>query len=312
MRYIILILSILTAGVITAADLDDYHLQVSLMQGDSISYEPVGASLTYDIGECQTVSGLFWNTKSSHGSRGGSSSRINDEDVTELQFDLSVRPWEDGTRIYGSIYMVQITAEGDITGGKRALVDQAIEPEVGVIVQLGDHREMGNVLQLTLLSGQQGLMSDEILKSPFHLITTYLVDGESSCRVGNGRSVLKPEMNVHTGFGTPPGLSPAQYLTYDIDLKFDDLGTEPSYPATVTLRLTRTYWIDTLVTAPSVYQGQSGTHDYEYDIVFRSEHVRQLELMPGKLIELVIPADSPSVRGFDIVDTVRILPSALE
>ena len=312
MRSISLLLLILTAGIVMATDLEDYHLQVTLMQGDSVTYEPVGASMTYDVSGGQAATGLFWNTQSANGSKGGSSSRINDEDVTELQFDLKVLPWKDGARLYGSAQLVYITAEGNITSGRRTLIDQIIEPEIGFIAQLGDQRKMGNVLELILLSGKQYLISDDVLKSPFHLITTYLVNGESSCRVGNGRPVLKPEMNVHTGFGTPPHLSPAQYLTYDIDLKFDNLEPEPSYPAVVTLYMTRTYRIDTLVTAPSEFQGQYGDHDYEYDLIFRSEHVRQLELMPGKLIELVIPSDSPSVRGFDIVDTVRILPSALE
>jgi hypothetical protein len=43
-------------------------------------------------------------------------------------------------------------------------------------------------------------------------------------------------------------------------------------------------------------------------VQYESTYTREIELIPGRILKVVIPVDTPSVRGFAIEDTLIINP----
>ncbi len=48
--------------------------------------------------------------------------------------------------------------------------------------------------------------------------------------------------------------------------------------------------------------------EFSADVVYASKYTKDIEIVLGKMLKLVFPPDTPSVRGFDIEDTLIIVP----
>ena len=85
----------------------------------------------------------------------------------------------------------------------------------------------------------------------------------------------------------------------DIDLDFSSHGDVAKEPLRGQLSFVRTYTIDTLHYAHAAFSA---------DVVYTSHYTKDIEIVPGKMLKLIFPSDTPSVRGFDIEDTLIIVP----
>jgi hypothetical protein len=305
-----LLLSLVIFSQAQADRPDLIYFQIEPMVGDKPALSESGIVGGCYIGPGKTCDGLFYINDDGSGVLVGSI--INDL-VSEPEFELvySITLTKEGGRdmLVGSAYAMELSPEGEILGGRRTEIRQYFTYGEEIVLAQPVGRLPGgeNIFLQMSANTQKPKPVDKSGEHPITLISTQLVDNEQYSRATNSYHRPKSTYAFRAGFSSEEKNGACEMLRYDVEVRMDyregyDSATasgRSGQPVRGRLSFNRTYAIDTLN-----YPHASFTPD----VTYVSKYTKDVDIVPGKMLKLVFPPDTPSVRGFDIEDTLIIVP----
>ena len=116
--------------------------------------------------------------------------------------------------------------------------------------------------------------------------------------VQNSRGLAPSSQPLATEFSIPVDSSVWQHMKYEADIRFVPSIDDIRSATTSTMTIIRRYAIDTL------HYGDSFVPDVHYE----SKYSKELSFFRGRAMKIVIPPDTPSIHGFNVQDTLIVLP----
>jgi hypothetical protein len=300
MKIFVCILGLLMA---TAAGAEEggtnlYYLQLEFLKGDSVNYQPAGVRAACYAGSGKACDGTFWMSATSVGSTGAPSSDIQDS-VTEIQYRFNVHRSEAGRFLTGYVTLIEIERAGEIVSGRRRLINRSIEIGAGNLVYAGANSQGDKFsINVRVQSDRPKELSEDVRTGPIVLYTRISRSGEQLGLIKNSSNRLEHSQTFRTAQTTSVE-GGQERMEYRVKVTLDDYPDSSRYPMQTTVRIERYYVIDTLY-VPG--------REFVSDVAYSSRHSKQVTLEPGRSLEIVIPPDTPSVRGFDVVDSLVIRP----
>lgn len=244
--------------------------------------------------------GVFWGADSSSGvSVGGIINRHDEELFFELPFELTVYPSPECLLLFGQAYLLNYREGGKVISGQRTAIEQPVQLGEPTLIPVGVLSDGIGVSLKVMVSEEGGVMPGACLTYPVQLVTVQWYEGEVRTRHGAGRVVAAESSPVKTTFSIPKDGSGAEVAKYSAAITFGQALDEIDGRTPVRLDFVREYRIDTLLYPQT---------EFTEDVVYTSSYVRYLRLKPGDMYRVIIPPDTPSVRGFNIEDTLIIVP----
>jgi len=263
-----------------------------------------------------------------------------DADGTESVFGTSEWDCGTGNRMYITYYKSRENGTGIVAGSYAPYDDVCFEMPICLELKRHENRiilsgtiKAYNVENNKISRGDRKVIYQDIeynRQVSFKLnpsgtsnligINLKLVDKKPEPVVAEGPIALRTKfINVHDVFGyntsSKSRIESRTNFQTSAEIAKDDGGLEkahilteillPDYPQNLKqplqteLQFIRKYKIDTSFVS---------NQEFTADITYESKYKRQVELIPGKTLLLVFPADTPSVRGFDREDTLIIKP----
>lgn len=290
--YILAILIISTA-IIQAEISEECFIEVRFYELVDDKYDDLGA---VGYGMCKHENGIFYVSKNHVGITSGN---INDnEDVLfEAHYDIQAFEKRGILTLYGAIYGILIETEDNLSTATKKLINQKFEYDNEIITRIGN-LPSGNPVFIGITVTSHQIKSDDLNNSAITVKTIELKEGKVGGVVTNNKSILEQTNRFQTGFGHLRDGNPEQ-LKYKIKIKLKKLPEKILAPFNTVLTFERTYWIDT------AYYSEK---NFKPDFMYSSSYNKNVELVPGKILKLIFPPDTPSVHGFNIIDTVIISP----
>ena len=302
MRTMILILLFVAVFNPALADTPDLYLRIEPVIDGMPSLADSGIICGCYIGPGKECSGLFYMNDDGSGILVGSI--INDK-VSHPEFELlySVTLDEEGGRdiLFGSAYAVYLSPEGEILSGRRTEIRQYLTSgnEIVLAQPVGKLKNSKTIFLQMQADRNRQAENDKLAEHALTLISTQLVNGDKFSRVSNWYNNLASEHAFRAGFKSKEENGSYQLLRYDVKVDLLSDAGEEIVPLRGQLSFRRTYSIDTL------YQSNS---PFSADVIYSSQYKKDIDLVPGKMLKLIFPPDVPSVRGFDIEDTLIVVP----
>ncbi len=306
----LVLLTVLATGTAYGGEPDAMYLQIDLMVGNRAVLADAGMMGGCYIRPGKDCKGLFYWSDDGSGVLVGS--LINDlvpKPNFELLYSMTLTKEAGRDVLVGTAYAMQLSDEGEILGGRRTRIRQYLAPgEEIVLAQPVGRLGSGESIFLQI-SGerQKPEPADKSAEHPVTLISTQLQDGEECSQTRNWYSRPRDTYAFRTGFSLNEKNGAYEFLKYEVHvrLNYDDGSGWPTgddaagEPVKGRLSFDRKYIIDTLH-----YRHAS----FSPDVVYESGFKKDIEIVPGKMLKLIFPPDTPSVRGFDIEDTLIIVP----
>jgi archaellum component FlaF (FlaF/FlaG flagellin family) len=309
MKAIALLMGFLGLFSLTSADTpESIYLRIDPVIGDSSPLSEAGIIGGCYIGYDKECSGLFYIDEDGSGIIMGTI--IYDAHPTfELLYSITLTNENGRDLLVGSAYAMEFSPEGEILSGRRTEIRQPINLGEEVVLaqpvgQLPNGKPVFLQMSTDIWSLKQG---DKSVKHPITLISTQLADGELYSQVTNWYGSVQNEYAFRTKFRSKEKNGKYELLHYQVEIKVNyEEGSDilsrtgaVSQPVKARLIFNRRYTIDTLN-----YPHASFTPD----VTYVSEYRKDVDLIPGKMLKIIFPPDTPSVRGFDIEDTLIIVP----
>ena len=243
----------------------------------------------------QAVVGKMYAGKKSWGVQSGLV-RSDDSALVEIPYSVVVTRTPDGLSLIGTVYFMHFAEDRDALPARRILINEPIILLRPILVSVGPLPDGSFFsLQFTISHERQDCRS--CLTLPLRLVSVASKDGSIISRHGAGRPFGKFPQKFETRFTSPVENQPARVLDYQalLNLKPDPSTLTEDGP--VDLEFIRRYLI-------RAYQND------EWSVSSRAQYTstysRRLRLDLNKTLKIVIPADTPSVQGFTIEDTLII------
>jgi hypothetical protein len=268
------------------------YLDVSVLSRNDSGFQETGTTGGCYLSYGAICSGSYFESDKESGIRvGGLLSEAGDLEYQLLyRFSLS----KEGTQDYlvGEVYSLKLGTDGRITGGERKNIRQPIRYGEQDTLPISD--TWG--LAVTVYK-QAPLLPARAVSGQLVLISVQEDKGETIAAAGNA-SRLSQERTFTTNFSNLHD-SVYQRAQYEATIRFSKPVRLSDLPVHCAVTFERTYRVDTLYFPYS---------SFEPDVVYRSEYQRDIAIERDKSVQLVFPPDTPSVRGFDILDTLIIAP----
>jgi hypothetical protein len=276
-----------------------YYIQIEYLEEKDGSLQHAGASSGYTIQLGHECHGVYYLGTSESGVYSGLTTSNPAEVVFEMLFSLSLIREYGAISLCGRVYTMNLDSGGTIVSGKRTPIASKIQFDSPVVVETGTFADGRKAAMNILVSDKKPVPERPEIASGIELITTLLVDGKGYTTSTNSCSILKDTFVVNTAFGRTSSNGDPQYSTYEVRIQLGPTNTGGGALTSRRLVLDRRYVIDT-----SSFYGQ----EFDSDLVYTSQYIKDIEYRKGRVVRLVFPPDSPSVLGFDIEDTLTIVP----
>lgn len=280
---------------------NSYYIEMQAMNRTDDSLVYAGARYSKMISFKDVTSGVFyWSDDGGHGTFGNSIWPFAAPAAAmEFYYHLTLGGSPSQLRLIGTILTVRTINLGVIESGNRKTLDQPIKLNEAIDFDIGllpDGREI--VLQITISDTQP---ARETICDPgqLKLISLSYFEGKMRSKHGAGRSLTNIIIPISTSFSLPVDDAASQYLKYEAEIRFRPSLTDIDSATTITLNFIRRYAIDTLHYSRTVVTPQ---------IRYESTYTKEITLVPGRILKIIIPSDTPSVHGFTIEDTLIINP----
>jgi hypothetical protein len=221
--------------------------------------------------------------------------------VYELLYSLTVFEENSGIHVNGSVYTVNFRPGTDsIVSGEKKEFNKDIELNRKYQF-LGGYLPYGKkvYLEINATGGWEPVSISSGKASNLELKSTLLHDN----RVYGSHAaaqMFQDEPNVFESRFQLPAKndSHTEYMHYMVKIRFSEELNKITRPTDCRITFQRMYMIDTL----------KDVTDNRYDMGYFSSFEKEIALSPGKELKIIFPPDTPSVRGFDIEDTLMIKP----
>lgn len=243
----------------------------------------------------QAVVGKMYAGEKSWGVQSGIL-RSDDSAVVEIPYSVQVSRTPDGLYLVGTAYFIHLAEDRDALPARRILIKEPIILRRPILVSIGPLPD-GSFFSLQFTVSHERQDCRSCLTLPLRLVSVASRDGSIISRHGAGRPFGKFPQKFETRFTSPVENQPARVLDYQalLNLKPDPSTLTEDGP--VDLEFIRRYLIRT-------------NHNDEWSVSSRAQYTstysRRLSVDLDKTLKIVIPADTPSVQGFTIEDTLII------
>jgi hypothetical protein len=276
------------------------YLDVYIHSENGSGQSEENASLTCTIRPFSNCNGAYYVSDSGSGilSDFASEAKLKDAKFT-LMFFLSVLTEGEKLKLMGFTIAMQYKA-GNPTGEvNRTSIDRLVsigEPVEFMAGKLADGRVISfRVTALESAPDESKRMGDNAIT----LISTQLLKGREYSKARSAHRLLVDKTNFSNGFILPFDKDTAASLRYDVEIAMPGAVQAISKAVSSQLTFSRSYAI--------TYMKPDGTR-MKAAVSYSSQYVKDLVLEPGKEIRLVFPPENPSVGGFDVEDTLIIVP----
>ena len=267
---------------------DDSLVDAGVWSGNMISFRDVASGVFY------------WSDAGGHGTFGNSIWPFTAPTAAlEFYYNFTLGGSPSQLKLIGTVLTIRVKDSDNIIFGKRTILDQPIKLNEAIDLDIGllpDGREI--VIQMTI-SDTQPIREAICAPGQFRLISLSYFEGKMRSKHGAGRSLTNMIIPISTSFSLPVDDAASQYLKYEAEISFLPAFTDIDSSITTTLNFIRRYAIDTLHYSRSVANPQ---------IRYESTYTKEITLVPGRILKIIIPSDTPSVHGFTIEDTLIINP----
>ena len=266
---------------------------------------------TCGIDERGHCDALFYLSEFSSGVMTGTIVRQSSLQGVEILCSVRARLDDSLLSVVGSIYQVHVNANGEIGSGRKVSIDHTGKLSDTIIVHTGfldDSLEVGIMVRVLAEKQTLGLCSGCTPSDVIRIHTHELLD--TYARRRGERSAKKASFDL--SFRHDRDSLSSEQLMYRIEVELSENIGALSGPTLCSFTFTRIYSIDTLRITPKydpeIKKYRNKGDKFLEDIRYKSEYTKEITLVPGQVFKLVIPPDTPSVRGFQIVDTLVLMP----
>jgi len=278
-----------------------YYIEMQAMNKIDDSLVDAGARYGSMISFRDVSSGVFyWSDAGRHGTFGNSIWDFTAPTAgLEFYYNFTLGGSPSQPRLIGTVLTIRVKDSDNIISGKRMILNQPVKLNEAIDLDIGllpDGRE--KVIQLTITDTKP---ASETICAPgwLRLISLIHFEGKMHFKHGAGRVLENTIEPISTSLTLPVDDAASQYLKYDPEISFLPALTNIDSSTTTTLNFIRRYAIDTL---------HYRRNEVNLHIRYESTYTKEITLVPGRILKIIIPPDTPSVRGFTIEDTLIINP----
>ena len=217
----------------------------------------------------------------------------------ELFYSLTLLYEPDRVRLYGSIYSLHFLSDNKVESGDKVTIEQVITAGEPVVIPAGTLPDGRRVAMSVIAYLKDTELSNEYNLQPLNLITTQFFNGKVLSKSRKSHPMIKNTNKISTSFSYPVDNIAETLMKYKVKIWFSKPVESITSPTPCQLVFTRTYSIDTLH-----YQKT----DFEPDLTYETRYIKDVVLLPNQELKIVIPPDTPTVRQFDMEDTLIIIP----
>jgi hypothetical protein len=298
-RYLTIAIWIVFACARTNAAPVARYLQVIVSGANDIGNPVCSGSLVFDMTQEQLYNGGYYIAENSCGITADVAAYRESGMKFELLFNLRSITNDQGVWMSGSTYALNYF-NGRQTGlGEKTSVEKKLPLGQKVLVcsyALEDGREV--TLHVSA-SVECPPSSTDCGKNAVTLVSTVLNDGKVFSKSSSARRLLAESMEFRPGLeATGAGVgSPKLDYSVLVQIPGASRALKEATPCQVVFQ--RAYRITSL---------QMEKTDKQVAVNYTSKNTMDVVLEPGKELRLVFPPDTPPVEGFDIEDTLIIVP----
>jgi hypothetical protein len=231
---------------------------------------------------------------------------INDRDSVqfEILYSLAMDYENSAPSLIGSIYAFQLDRSGVITGGKKLMIHDTLLYGESRTLTFEPPRSPKPITMTFQVVREASSVQVAYGSGTLTLVSTQMIDGKPWSTNGNTVPLVvkaSSEAPTHfvTRFNSRPSGGKFVTMNYAVDVSFTPPLHREKMPARCELEFSRMYWVTDTSSAKAHENAQWATG---------TTYKKQVEIVPGKVIKLIFPADEPSVAGFHIEDTLIIVP----
>ena len=275
------------------------YLQVSISDENDAGNPVCAASLVFDMTQEQLYNGVYYIAQNSCGITADAAGYRQGGMKFELVFNLRSMTNEQGTWLSGSSYALNYSEGKEAGRGEKTSVEKKLTLGQKALVcsyALEDGRE---VVMYVSTSVECPPSNADCGENAVKLVSTALSRSKAYSRASSVRKLLAESMEFRSALETAGVGDDSPKLDYQVLVQIPGAmkALKEATPCQVVFQ--RAYRIT------SRQKQGSGN---QVAVNYTSKNTKDVVLEPGKELRLVFPPDTPSVDGFDIEDTLIIVP----
>ncbi len=299
MRRITLVALCVICALAQVAAASPRYLQIAVSGLNDAGNPVCPVSLVYDISREQLLGGAYYIADSSCGITADVAEFRGSGLKFEMTFNMKIQVNDQGTRLSGTAYALDYSDSRQMGGGERTSVEKGlIQGKKTLVCSFGLQDGRDAQLFATLLDDCPPGNAD-CEENAITLITSVSGEGKTFANETQSRKLLAESMAFRTEVETEGKDGKHFELQYATNVQIADGLRALREPTRCKVLFQRNYHIIT---------AQAGATKGQSAVSYSSQNVQEVLLEPGKELRLVFPPDSPSVEGFDIEDTLVIVP----
>jgi hypothetical protein len=229
--------------------------------------------------------------------RGASEMSVWKEDMIDTLIDSGKSVTTMSTVSAGYWSPEQAQGVSEMSAWKEEMIDTPIALGKQVTFKIGSLTDGRRVVMQVTASTKGPDLQERLGDNEVTLISTQLLEGKQYSRALSGRKYFADGVQFLNHFNLPQADKRElrmMYSAYVLGIPDSISGSTPCH-----------------LTFKRMYTMQPSGREQEGVVTpdnYSSQYFRDIVLEPGKEIRLIFPADTPSVQGFDIVDTLILAP----
>ena len=294
-------LALVTLLVCAAVDAKEYYIEIEAMDRIDGDLVYAGAWSSKGLSFTAVATGVFFWTE--EGGHGTFSSAIwpfaapSASVESYYHFRLSGTPSH--LRLLGTVLTARVINADRIDSGLRKSLNMAIRLNEPVDLDIGTLPDGRQMVLHTTVRDTKPTRKTTCGPGQMKLISTNYRDGKVLSKHEASRDLANTFKPVKTSFSCPKDDAASQFMDYNAKIIFSPPLTDIDTSITSTLTFIRQYAIDTL----NYRRNPTDPH-----VRYESRYTKDITIEPGRILRIVIPPDTPAVRGFRIEDTLIIHP----
>ncbi len=285
---------IISLNAVVEAGLENAHIKIQYYEIDENGEDLLIGSSGWNLSKAKTINSIY--TKNSNNGSGISGGSYVDQDnlTFEMPYHLRITEHPDKLLLRGIFRGINLDGERIISGIRKIIYEEIEYNKPIEIIIKPDEDSPTTKIIITLM--KEAPKTEVVFNGPITLVTNFL--NNSGC-VTNTQGVITEKVEFSTGNGKMRDDGYVEQAKIYTEILLPNYPENLDEPFQAELTFRRIYKIDTLYVSERAFS---------VDVTYSSEYKEKIELISGKLLMLVFPADTPSVRGLDRIDTLYIRP----
>lgn len=297
MRYLLIAAVAMLSFAVDSSAADPRYLHL-MVEGDG-SPEICHGSLWFDVTQEKQYGGVYYIASKACGITSEASRYQSDDLKFELVFNLVFNSAGEQSWIGGATRALSYTDKDHPGRAERTSTEKAIE--IGKKLLLASHSLADDRTVNLYAEIADELPADcaDCGQSAVVLSSTFSRNGTKFSSNRSGRKFLAEGMEFQSSIDAGIAGPGSPRMQYSVLVHMPGAMRALKERTTCQITLQRLYHIQS---------SGKGANDKDFSVSYNSKNTKEVILEPGKELRLVFPPDSPAVEGFDIEDTLIIVP----